>query len=187
MPPPMPPPTQSPLPRVTLVLGGARSGKSRYAEGLIEPTGAGLYLATAEAGDDEMAARIRHHRARRGPAWTTVEEPLELLPTLLRHAAANRPILVDCLTLWLANLLGAARDADVETRALVESLPRLAGPVVFVANEVGLGIVPATPLGRAFRDAAGRLNQAVAAAADRVVFLAAGLPLALKEPPLPTE
>ena len=183
----MPPPTQSPLPRVTLVLGGARSGKSRYAEGLIEPAGAGLYLATAEAGDDEMAARIRHHRARRGPAWTTVEEPLDLLPTLLRHAAADRPILVDCLTLWLANLLGAARDADVETRALVDGLPRLAGPVVFVANEVGLGIVPATPLGRAFRDAAGRLNQAVAAAADRVVFVAAGLPLALKEPPLPTE
>lgn len=171
------------LPPVTLVLGGARSGKSTYAERLIEPFGAGLYLATAEAGDAEMDDRIVHHRARRGPAWTTIEEPVDLVGVLARHAAANRPILVDCLTLWLANLMALDKDPRLETRALVQGLATLSGPVVFVANEVGLGIVPATPLGRRFRDEAGFLNQAVAAAAGRVVFVAAGLPLVLKDIP----
>jgi adenosylcobinamide kinase/adenosylcobinamide-phosphate guanylyltransferase len=169
------------VPPVTLVLGGARSGKSAYAERLIEAAGCGLYLATAQALDDEMAERIRRHRARRGTAWESLEEPLALAPALLAHARAERPILVDCLTLWLSNLLAAGHDVDAETAALVSCLPALTGPVVLVANEVGLGLVPQTPLGRAFRDHAGRLNQAVAAAASRVVFIAAGLPIMLKD------
>jgi adenosylcobinamide kinase/adenosylcobinamide-phosphate guanylyltransferase len=167
---------------LTLVLGGARAGKSAYAERLIAPRadGAALYLATAEPGDPEMAERIAQHRARRGAAWTTIEEPLELTRALTRHARAERPILVDCLTLWLSNLMLAGRDVEATTRSLVDSLPVLAGPVVFVSNEVGLGIVPDNALARRFRDAAGRLNQAVAAACQRVVLMAAGLPLVLK-------
>jgi adenosylcobinamide kinase/adenosylcobinamide-phosphate guanylyltransferase len=170
------------LPRLTLVLGGARSGKSRYAEALIEGAAPrALYLATGQALDDEMAERIRHHRARRGAGWTTVEEPLDLAPRLAAVSHAECPILVDCLTLWLANLLEAGRDVESEIAGLIDLLPRLAGPVVLVANEVGLGIVPENALARAFRDHAGRLNQAVAARAERVVFIAAGLPLFLKD------
>jgi adenosylcobinamide kinase / adenosylcobinamide-phosphate guanylyltransferase len=170
------------LPRLTLVLGGARSGKSRYGETLVEKAAArALYLATAEARDSEMAARIRHHRARRGERWTTIEEPLVLTDRLVTEARPDRPILIDCLTLWLANLMEAGRDIEAESKALVASLSRLAGPVVFIANEVGLGIVPENALARAFRDHAGRLNQTIAAAADRVIFVAAGLPLILKD------
>ncbi|MFO1155014.1 MAG: bifunctional adenosylcobinamide kinase/adenosylcobinamide-phosphate guanylyltransferase [Rhodospirillales bacterium] len=172
----------APLPPITLVIGGARSGKSTYAEALIGATSTATYIATAEAGDSEMAERIRLHRQRRAPGWQTVEEPLALAAVLVRCAQADRPVLVDCLTLWLANLMGAGRDVEAETRTLTDAFAALAGPVVFVSNEVGLGIVPDTPLGRNFRDAAGRLNQAVAAVADRVVFVAAGLPLVLKEP-----
>ncbi len=161
-------------PSLTLVLGGARSGKSAYAERLL---GAGSYIATAEPGDAEMAARIAAHRARRGPQWRTVEAPLELAGAI---RAAAPPILVDCLTLWLANLFAAGRIPEHESEALLAALREAAGPVVLVANEVGLGLVPETALGRAFRDAAGRLNQAVAAAVQRVVFVAAGLPLVLK-------
>lgn len=171
----------SQLPAVTLVLGGARSGKSAYAEALIGHAVEAVYLATATADDDEMRERVRLHQSRRGSAWTTIEEPLDLASTLVHAAASGRPVLVDCLTLWLSNLMGEDRAVEAETEQLIATLPRLAAPVVFVANEVGLGIVPATPLGRAFRDAAGRLNQAVARAADRVVFVAAGLPLVLKE------
>jgi adenosylcobinamide kinase / adenosylcobinamide-phosphate guanylyltransferase len=171
----------SPLPRLTLVLGGARSGKSRYAESLVETAArAGLYLATAEARDDEMRERIRRHRARRGAHWSTIEEPLALGERLRREANAERPIVVDCLTLWLANLLEAARDVERESAALLEALAAPAGPIVLVANEVGLGIVPENALARRFRDDAGRLNQAIAARVDRVVFVAAGLPLVLK-------
>ena len=173
----------APLPRLSLVLGGARSGKSRYAEGLIEAASErALYLATAEARDAEMQDRIRRHRARRGPRWTTLEEPFALADRLLTEARPDRPILVDCLTLWLSNHLLAGHDIDAEIAALDAALPGLGGPVVFVANEVGLGIVPENALARAFRDHAGRLNQTVAARADRVVFIAAGLPLVLKEP-----
>ncbi|MGE0095800.1 MAG: bifunctional adenosylcobinamide kinase/adenosylcobinamide-phosphate guanylyltransferase [Alphaproteobacteria bacterium] len=168
------------LARVTLVLGGARSGKSRYAEALVRKAGGGIYLATAQALDGEMAARIARHRAERGRGWTTVEEPLELAAALERGAQAGQPILVDCLTLWLSNLMGAGRAVKPETAQLLAALKSLSVPVVFVSNEVGLGIVPDNALARAFRDEAGRLNQAVAAAADRVVFLAAGLPLVLK-------
>ena len=171
------------LPPVTLVLGGARSGKSRHAEALVEAQpGACIYLATAEPGDQEMAERIRRHRARRGARWETLEEPLDLTGALRGAARPDGAVLVDCLTLWLSNLLGAARDVDAETEGLVAALPRLAGPVVFVSNEVGLGIVPEGAQTRAFIDHTGRLHQRLADAAQSVLFMAAGLPLALKTP-----
>ncbi|HEY0524405.1 MAG TPA: bifunctional adenosylcobinamide kinase/adenosylcobinamide-phosphate guanylyltransferase [Stellaceae bacterium] len=175
------------LPPLTLVLGGARSGKSRHAESLVEASGlARAYIATAQALDAEMAERIRHHRERRaGAGWTTIEAPLDLSGALATAARPGRAVLVDCLTLWLTNVLLRAEDGGggvaAEIAALADRLPRLEGPVVLVANEVGLGIVPDNALARAFRDHAGRLNQAVAAAAQRVVFVAAGLPLVLKD------
>ncbi len=172
---------------VTLVLGGACSGKSRHAEALVESQpGPCVYLATAEALDEEMAARIAAHRARRGPRWTTVEAPLDLVAALERAAGPDRAVLVDCLTLWLSNLLGAAKDEgrDVPEACdrLIAALPGLAGPVVFVSNEVGQGVVPDNELGRVFVDYAGRLHQDLAAAADRVIFMTAGLPRELKAP-----
>jgi adenosylcobinamide kinase/adenosylcobinamide-phosphate guanylyltransferase len=172
----------SAVPPVTLVLGGARSGKSRFAEGLITAApGPWVYLATGEAGDAEMAARIRHHRERRGEGWITIEETLELPGALHRAAGEGRVILVDCLTLWVSNLMAAGRDVTVETGRLVAALPQISSAIVFVANEVGLGIVPDNALARAFRDEAGRVNQAIAAAAARVYFIAAGLPLVMKD------
>jgi adenosylcobinamide kinase/adenosylcobinamide-phosphate guanylyltransferase len=175
-------PTAAPLPRLTLVLGGARSGKSRYAEMLIETAAtAGTYCATAQAGDAEMAERIAVHRARRSPFWRTIEVPRALADAILAEARPERPVLVDCLTLWLSNLMLANAALEPEFATLRAGLRDAAGPIVLVANEVGLGLVPGTPLGRRFRDAAGWLNQDIAALADRVVFLAAGLPLVLKE------
>ncbi len=169
------------VPRPTLVLGGARSGKSRFAERLACESGlARVYLATATAGDDEMRARIAHHRAQRGDGWRTVEEPLALTDALTREAGEGRVVLVDCLTLWLSNLMHAVRDIEAETRALAEWLRGTRHPVLLVSNEVGLGLVPETPLGRDFRDAQGRLNQAIAAVVPEVAFVAAGLPLWLK-------
>lgn len=171
------------LPPVTLILGGARSGKSTYAEHRAEAQpGACIYLATATAGDAEMAERIAHHRARRGERWQTREAPLALPEALEAAAEPDAVVLVDCLTLWLSNIL--LRDLDVTDHCaqLLATLPRLSGPVIFVSNEVGLGIVPDNALARRFRDEAGRLNQAVAAAAQSVVFVAAGLPLVLKAP-----
>jgi adenosylcobinamide kinase/adenosylcobinamide-phosphate guanylyltransferase len=176
------------LPHLTLVLGGARSGKSRHAEALIAGRATdAVYLATAEARDDEMAERIERHRVRRAAAlgairWRTVEEPLALARCLLGLARPDCPVLVDCLTLWLSNLMLAGRDVPAESAELVDVIPSLAGPVVLVANEVGLGIVPDNAFARAFRDHAGLLNQSLAARADHVVFLAAGLPLVLKQP-----
>jgi adenosylcobinamide kinase/adenosylcobinamide-phosphate guanylyltransferase len=165
----------------TLVLGGARSGKSAFAEKLVGDSGlAKVYLATATAGDDEMKLRIARHRTQRGEGWTTVEEPLALVDALTREATRGRAVLVDCLTLWLSNLMLAERDPDVEARRLTRFLGVARYPVVLVSNEVGLGLVPDTPLGRRFRDAQGRLNQIVAALVPNVVFIAAGLPLWLK-------
>jgi adenosylcobinamide kinase/adenosylcobinamide-phosphate guanylyltransferase len=174
-----------PLAAVTLVLGGARSGKSRFAEHLISTLGGErtpLYIATAAAGDDEMAARIAAHRARRGATWATLEVPLDLAGAIRAHR--DTPMLVDCLTLWLSNAMHEARAMENETAHLLEALRAARAPVVLVSNEVGLGLVPDTPLGRAFRDEAGRLNQRVAASAGHVVFVAAGLPLYLKGGPL---
>ena len=166
---------------VTLVLGGARSGKSAYAERLIEIHGPGLYVATAEAGDAEMSERIRRHQERRGGSWTTVEEPLDLAGALKTTAAPGIAVLVDCLTLWLSNLMEAGKNVDAESAGLCETLKDAKGPVVLVSNEVGMGIVPENALSRAFRDHQGRLNQAVAEAADRVVFVVAGTPLVFKD------
>lgn len=167
--------------KVCLVLGGARSGKSRYAESLVAASGLHkVYLATGQAGDAEMAARIESHRERRGPDWETVEEPIRLVEALRRHGTAESVVLVDCLTLWLSNLMLDGGDAAAEGARLVALLPELAGPVVLVSNEVGLGIVPENAMARMFRDQQGHLNQQVAAAADLVVFMAAGLPMRLK-------
>jgi adenosyl cobinamide kinase/adenosyl cobinamide phosphate guanylyltransferase len=165
--------------KVTLVLGGARSGKSRYAEGLIAALPPPwIYIATAQSGDDEMAARIKSHRDRRGAHWHAVEAPRELASALA--GCADAPVLVDCLTLWLSNLMLADANIDVETAQLENALIAANGPVVLVANEVGGGIVPSYPLGRRFRDLQGMLNQRMAARAERVILMVAGLPLALK-------
>ena len=183
-------PTYS-LPPISLVLGGARSGKSTHAEKLVAGTLFGaspqpaVYIATAEAGDVEMATRIMAHRARRGGGWTTIEEPLKLASALEAAAAHRQPVLVDCLTLWLSNLMHAGADVDEATDDLVRALDGYAAPVVFVSNELGLGLVPETPLGRSFRDAMGRMNMRVAERADRVIFMAAGLPLLMKDRPAP--
>lgn len=166
--------------RLTLVLGGARSGKSRHAEALITVRAPPwIYVATAQALDDEMARRIAEHRARRGDGWQIIEAPRSLAETL-DSAPEGAPILIDCLTLWLSNLLLADADIERECDRLDAALSRRRGPVVLVANEVGLGIVPDNALARRFRDAAGRLNQRMATRAESVIFIAAGLPLQLK-------
>jgi adenosylcobinamide kinase/adenosylcobinamide-phosphate guanylyltransferase len=165
----------------TLVLGGQRSGKSRYAEELVLASGcAPVYLATATAGDGEMAERIATHRDRRGGGWRTVEVPLDLAGTLVREAHSDAVVLVDCLTLWLSNLMAAERNVEHETTGLVAALGQLRGSVVIVTNEVGSGVIPANAMARRYADALGTLNQQVAAAADRVILMAAGLPLVLK-------
>ena len=168
------------VPRLTLVLGGARSGKSAYAERLIEALPPPwLYVATAQAWDDEMRARIAQHRARRPGGWETREAPRDLAG-LLAGTEPGRPVLVDCLTLWLTNVLLAEADLAAETAALAEACARHPGPLVLVSNEVGFGIVPDNALARRFRDEAGRLHQRLAALADRVVLTVAGLPLVVK-------
>ncbi len=178
----------------TLVLGGARSGKSAYAENLAAQTGrAVVYIATARSGDGEMAARIAQHRSDRPTHWFTVEEPLQLAAAIRRHGTHDNVILVDCLTLWLSNLIFSGPEVFPEVgpitlpplfgeqrAALLEVLREAPGEVVLVSNEVGMGIVPMGAVSRCFTDEAGRLNQAVAAACERVVFVAAGLPLTLK-------
>ncbi|MFC5743876.1 bifunctional adenosylcobinamide kinase/adenosylcobinamide-phosphate guanylyltransferase [Dyella tabacisoli] len=167
----------------SLILGGARSGKSALAERLAgESRREVVYVATAQAGDAEMAARIAHHRARRPSQWLCVEESLALADTLRAYAGADRCVLVDCLTLWLSNLLGDvdAHRFERERTALLECLAELPGEIILVSNEVGLGIVPLGELSRRFVDEAGRLHQALAGACERVLFVAAGLPLILK-------
>jgi adenosylcobinamide kinase / adenosylcobinamide-phosphate guanylyltransferase len=167
--------------RSLLVLGGARSGKSAYAQRLAEAYGPErLYLATATPGDREMAARIARHQADRGQGWTTLEEPLEVARALGVEARAGRVIVVDCLTLWLSNLTLAGRDPESSITVLADAIGGLAGPAILVSNEVGMGLVPDYKLGREFRDWQGRANWEIARVCDAVIFVAAGLPLQLK-------
>ena len=168
--------------RLVLVLGGARSGKSAFAERRVGESGrAPVYIATGQAFDAEMTARIDAHKARRPVPWRTVEAPLDLVATIERETAPDRALLVDCLTLWVSNLMLAERDVDTEADRLVACLKgRPPGLIVFVSNEVGLSIVPENAMARRFRDHAGRLHQLIAAACDEAIFVAAGLPLTLK-------
>ncbi|MEJ3667129.1 bifunctional adenosylcobinamide kinase/adenosylcobinamide-phosphate guanylyltransferase [Stutzerimonas stutzeri] len=166
-----------------LILGGARSGKSRFAERLAAESGLAVtYIATSQALDGEMSARIAHHRQRRPVHWSLVEEPLQLARVLREQAAPQRCLLVDCLTLWLTNLLmldDAARLAEARD-ALLECLPELPGRIILISNETGLGVVPLGELTRRYVDEAGWLHQAVADRAQRVTFMVAGLPMTLK-------
>ena len=169
-----------PLQKLTLVLGGAASGKSAFAEKLVSASGlARAYIATAEAWDPEMQRKIARHQEARGPGWRTLEAPREVARTL-GGISPGEAVLLDCATLWLTNLM--LEDADLAAREaeLFEALDACPAPVVVVSNEIGLGVVPDTPLGRRFREAQGGLNQRLAAKADLVVLVAAGLPLALK-------
>lgn len=168
---------------VTFILGGARSGKSKRAEAIaLSRHAQPLYLATAPhiSDDPEWQARIAHHRLSRATQWRTLEEELDLVKALQMHATQGEVVLLDCLTLWLSNLIFAGRDPETETTALCELLPTLAGHVILVSNEVGMGLVPEHSISRRFRDAQGRLNQAVAAIAECVEFVVAGLPLQIK-------
>jgi adenosylcobinamide kinase/adenosylcobinamide-phosphate guanylyltransferase len=166
----------------TLVLGGARSGKSRYAEALVarspQPW---VYVATAEVRDEEMAERTAAHKARRNAGWQTIEAPHDL-PDAVKQAPANAAVLVDCLTLWLSNLVEGSFDIEAQTVRLQETLTGRSGPTVLVSNEVGFGIVPDNALARRFRDLQGQLNQRMAAQAARVVIMVAGIPIAVKNP-----
>ena len=169
---------------IILITGGARSGKSQYAERrAIEMGGRPLYVATAEANDEEMAQRIAEHRKRRGTQWRTIEEPLELSEALLAERGKTDCALVDCLTLWISNLLIRHDDkyAREKVEELIEQLPRLNFHLVFVTNEVGSGIVPDNPLARKFRDLAGWTNQRMAQAANEVILMVAGVPIIAKK------
>ncbi len=175
-----------PIPALTslLVMGGAKSGKTAFAQRLAENAGLHpVYIATAQAFDGEMTTRIARHKAERGPQWALLEEPLELAQTMLDAAHQDRILLVDCATLWLSNWLLAGRDTQAGTDALAQTLAKLRGPVIVVSNEVGHAIVPDNALARAFVDAQGQLNQALARACDGVVHVAAGLPCWLKPAP----
>jgi len=173
--------TESTMPDLTLVLGGARSGKSLYAEKLLAALPPPwTFVATAQADDAEMAERVALHRSRRGKDWRTVEAPHDLT-TALAAVATDAPVLVDCLTLWLSNRMLAGADLEVEIARLETSLDSRRAPVVLISNEVGSGIVPDNALARRFRDLQGRLNQRMAARAGRVVLMVAGLPVAVKD------
>ena len=165
----------------TLIVGGARSGKSRRALQLAGETGGErIFIATAQASDTEMAARIDRHRAERGVEFRTLEVPLDLVDALDAEASPDRVVVVDCLTLWLSNLMHHGRDVVAQTHALVALLSNSPGPIILVSNEVGMGLVPETRLGREFRDAQGELNREVAAVCGCVEFMVAGLPLTVK-------
>ncbi|MCM2330076.1 MAG: bifunctional adenosylcobinamide kinase/adenosylcobinamide-phosphate guanylyltransferase [Pseudomonas sagittaria] len=166
-----------------LILGGARSGKSRLAESLALESGLAVtYVATAQAGDGEMGARIAHHQSRRPADWALVEEPIQLMQALSDHAAENRCLLVDCLTLWLTNLLCLDEGAQLAKQrdALLQRIGELPGRIILVSNETGLGVVPLGELTRRYVDEAGWLHQALAERAQRVTFCVAGLPMVLK-------
>lgn len=168
---------------LTLILGGARSGKSARALALAEdaaPLGARRFVATAEALDEEMADRIARHKAERGVGWSLTEAPLALAEAVAAETGRGQVLVIDCLTLWLSNLMHYERDPAAETARLLDVIAAASGTMICVSNEIGMGLAPMNALGRAFRDAQGRLNQQVAAAADRVEFVAAGLPLKLK-------
>lgn len=167
--------------RTVLVTGGARSGKSLYAEGLVRAAQRErIYVATCTPFDDEMRQRIDHHRDQRGEGWRTIEEPRDLAGVIAAESTAQRAILIDCLTLWLSNLIFAEADPEAETARLAGALRAAPGPIVLVTNEVGSGIVPDNALARRFRDEQGRLNRRIAEVADVAVLVAAGLPLVLK-------
>jgi adenosylcobinamide kinase/adenosylcobinamide-phosphate guanylyltransferase len=169
---------QNPL--LTFVIGGARSGKSRHAQSLARANLAPwVMIATAEALDEEMRERIAGHRRERGDGWITMEAPIDLAGALT-EAPAEAPVVIDCLTLWLSNLMLGGHDPDLAVTGLEVALRARRAPTIVVSNEVGLGIVPETPLGRAFRDKAGSLNQRLAARAQHVVFMVAGLPMTVK-------
>lgn len=172
---------------LSLILGGARSGKSVHAEKLAAATRLPVtYIATAQVYDPEFGARVEHHKSRRPNHWQTVETPHQLAETLRRESAPDRCLIVDCLTLWLAQCIcpecapPEGVDWASERKLLLEILPKLEGQIIMVSNEVGMGIVPLGEINRQFQDEAGRLNQAVAAISDQVIFIAAGLPLKLK-------
>ncbi len=166
---------------VTFILGGARSGKSTHALHLgAANLGAHIFIATAQALDDEMTGRIQRHRAERQHSWETIEEPLNLVATLSEHAVSGNTVLVDCLTLWLSNIFHHERDPGNEIESLADCIELATGNIILVSNEIGLGLVPETSLGRNFRDAQGRLNQKIAALSDVVEFVVAGIPLKLK-------
>jgi adenosylcobinamide kinase/adenosylcobinamide-phosphate guanylyltransferase len=168
------------LPKLSLVLGGASSGKSAYAENLILDTGlAPVYIATAQVFDDEMAAKISRHQDMRGTNWHTIEAPLAVADALI-NVTHKQAVLLDCATLWLTNVILGEHDLDQRTAELITALTSCDGPVVVVSNEVGQGIVPDNALARKFRNAQGALNQAIAAEADQVIAVMAGLPLTLK-------
>jgi adenosylcobinamide kinase/adenosylcobinamide-phosphate guanylyltransferase len=170
--------------RRVLVLGGARSGKSRTALQLAESASSErTYIATAQAFDDEMRDRIAQHRAERDGSWQTVDAPLDLTEAVRTQSGPRKAVLVDCLTLWLSNVVLAERDPTHEADRLVQAIREARGPLILVSNEVGQGIVPSTPLGRRFRDEQGRLNQRMAEACDAVVLVAAGCPILIKPAP----
>lgn len=170
---------------ITLILGGARSGKSQFAERKAQESGLALnYIATSQIWDAEMRARIDLHMDRRGPEWTTIEEPIHLCDALRAHSQKGSITLVDCLTLWVTNLMMAEADMAESFQRLIEGLSSIEGDIIFVSNEVGLGIVPENKMARDFRDHAGRLHQDIGAIADTVYFIAAGLPLTMKSAPV---
>lgn len=171
--------------RTTLVTGGCRSGKSGHAQALAEavPGGRRCYIATCVPLDDEMRRRVDRHQAERGPEWRTVEEPIRIAATVAAQGPRSDVILIDCLTLWISNLMGAGKDLDGVTtaaRELAKAVEKSTCPVILVTNEVGAGIVPENALARAYRDAAGLVNQILAAACERVVWTVAGIPVTVK-------